>query len=137
MIYHITSPVWEGYIEIEFNSSGYMTRTDTKQANLSEIQQKWFLLKMPRELIELQTVIEGTSARLTEVNENITFEMFWNRYDEKLRSSKKKALKIWNRMHVIDQNKAFKFIPKYEGSIPSGVAKKYAETYLNAELWNN
>jgi len=137
MIYQITSPAWEGYIEIEFNLAGYMIRTDTKQADLSEEQQKWFLIKMPRELSELQRVIEGTTAKLSEVNGNITFEMFWNRYDEKLRSSKKKALKIWNRMHVIDQNKAFKFIQKYETSIPSGVAKKYAETYLNAELWNN
>ncbi len=136
MTYHITSTSWAGYIELEFNSIGLMIRSDITQAVLNEAQQIWFL-KNCRELSELQRVIIGTSATLTEVKLEVTFDLFWNRYDEKIRSSKKKALTTWNRLRKDDQVKAYQYIKKYEQSISPGVAKKYAETYLNAELWNN
>lgn len=136
MIYHITSTSWTGYIELEFNSIGLMIRSDITQAVLNEDQQIWFLRNC-RELSELQRVIKGTTATMTEVKQEVTFDLFWNRYDEKIRSSKKKALTTWNRLRKDDQVKAFNYIKKYEGSMAPGVAKKYAETYLNAELWNN
>jgi len=136
MIYHITSTSWTGYIELEFNSIGLMIRSDITQAVLNEAQQIWFL-KNCRELSELQRVIKGTSATLTEVKLEVTFDLFWNRYDEKIRSSKKKSLTTWNRLRKDDQVKAYQYIKKYEQSMAPGVAKKYAETYLNAELWNN
>jgi len=136
MIYHITSTSWTGYIEIEFNELGLMTRSDITQASLNEAQQIWFL-KNCREIPELQRVIKGTTATLTEVKQDISFEVFWNRYDEKIRSSKKKAQLTWKRLPVPEQIKAFNFIKKYEANIPSGVSKKYAETYLNSEIWNN
>lgn len=137
MIYHIISTSWNGYIEIEFNELGLMTRTDTKAAELSEAQQIWFLKKMPRELSELQRVIEGTTAKLVEFKKEITFEEFWLRYDNKIRSSKKESLKIWNKLDIENQRKAFEFIKKYEMAMPTGVNKKNCETYLRQEQWNN
>jgi len=74
---------------------------------------------------------------VTEIDQNITFDKFWNRYDDKLNSSKKKTQVKWNKMPAAEQAKAFRYIGKYFASIPSGTRKKYAETYLNAELWNN
>lgn len=134
----LTSTTFNGEVVFEFNEAGLLVNYDTRNADLSESQQLWVLRKMPRELHELQRVIQGSkAAKLTEVNRQITFALFWDRYDEKIRSSKKKALIKWNRLSKTDQAKAFYFIPKYEGSIPQGVAKKYAESYLNAELWNN
>ena len=137
MIYRITSTSWNGHIEIEFDELGFMTRTDLTGAELSDDQHKWFLVKMPRELSELQRVIQNTTATITEVKQDITFDLFWDRYNEKVRSSKKKAMLTWNRIPKPDQEKAYNFIRKYEQSMAPGVAKKYAETYLNAELWNN
>ena len=137
MIYQITSDTWTGYIEIEFDLNGYMVRTDTTHATLTEPQQKWFLVKMPRELSELQRVITGTSAKLTEIKREVGFDEIWERYDLKVRSSKKKSLAIWNRMGSAQRLKCFDFIKKYEANIPNGVSKKNFETYLNAEQWNN
>jgi hypothetical protein len=138
MKYLLTSNAWPGEIEIVYNDLQLLVSHDTSRADLSENQQLWFLKNLPRELCELQQLIDkSTSATLTEVKDEITFDKFWIRYDEKLRSSKKKALKVWNRLSEADQIKAYKFISKYEQSIRDGVAKKYAETYLNAELWNN
>lgn len=82
--------------------------------------------------------MEGSkTGKLTEVTLNITFEMFWNRYDDKVLSSRRKTEARWNRMTKADQIKAFNFINRYEQNIPTGTRKKYAETYLNSEIWNN
>lgn len=136
--YLLTSTAWNGEIEITYNDLQLLMNLDLSRADLSEQQQIWFLRNMPRELAELQALMsKAASATLTELTGEVTFDMFWGRYDEKVRSSKKKALKIWNRLSVKDREKAFNFIRKYENSIAPGVSKKYAETYLNAELWNN
>lgn len=136
MIYQITSTSWPGYIEIEFNELGYMTHTDTRQAELTETQQKWFLNKMPRELAELQRVIAGTTAELTEIKQEITFQEAWLKYHDEL-GSKKKAEIRWNKMPAAEQLKAFNFIQKYLVKKPDTVPKLYFATYLNEERWNN
>lgn len=136
--YSLTSVAFDGEVIFTFNDSGLLESFDTAGADLSETQQVWILKQLPRELAEIKRVI-GTSdsAKLTELKQEITFDMFWIRFDEKIRSSKKKSLAKWNRLSKTDRVKAFYFISKYEMSIPNGVAKKYAESYLNAELWNN
>lgn len=137
-IFSLSSSAFSGEVLFEFNETGLLEKYDKSGATLSEPQQKWILKSLPRELAELERVIAGTStAKLTEIVQDITFDMFWNKYDEKDRSSKKRTLSKWNKMSKTQQVKAYFYIPKYFNSIPSGVAKKYAETYLNAELWNN
>lgn len=134
----LTSTAFIGEVEFIFNDSGLLDSFDKSKAELSEKQQLWILKQLPQQLNELQRVLgDSKTAALTEIKESITFEQFWNRYDEKIRSSKKKALQRWNRMCKSQQLKAYKFITRYEQSIPSTVMKKYAETYLNSELWNN
>lgn len=135
--YHLTSPGFSGFVEFEFDAAGFLTRTDMTNAELSEKQHAWIVKRAPNRLSEITKLLESTQAKFEEVKLDITFELFWNRYNEKVRSSKKKAQVTWNRMSKADQVKAFNYIAKYKQSIPSGVACKYAETYLNAELWNN
>lgn len=73
---------------------------------------------------------------VVELGMNITFDLFWDKYDKKAKSSKKKALKVWNRLTESNQVKAFYFIQTYDTN-RDFTDKKYAETYLNSELWNN
>lgn len=137
-VYSLTSEGFSGEVIFEYNEGGLLEKYDISSAQLSEDQQIWMLKRLPRELAELDRIIKGTiSAKLTEISQNVTFEMFWNKYNEKERSSKKRTLQKWNRMGKADQAKAYYYIQKYLNSIAVGVAKKYAETYLNAELWNN
>jgi hypothetical protein len=136
--YSLTSVAFDGEVVFEFDDAGLLLRFDMSQASLSEDQQLFILRKIPRELSEVQRVIANSdTAKLTEIDTEVSFEAFWNRYDEKIRSSKKKSLKIWHRLSKTDKIKAFRFIQKYEMSLYQGTAKKYAETYLNSELWNN
>lgn len=134
----LTSDAFTGEVEFIFNDSGLLESFTTGTAQLSEPQQIFILKELPRELSEVQKVIaKSVSAKLTEVSQEVTFEMFWNRYDEKTRSSRKTAETVWKRMSEKNRNKAYWFIPKYISSILPGVHKKYAETYLRQELWNN
>jgi hypothetical protein len=105
-------------------------------ATLSEIQHAYILAHLPLTVSMLENCKSPTS-KIAEINPNITFEMFWNRYDDKQNSSKKKTQTKWNKMPATEQVKAFNHITRYFVSIPAGIRKKYAETYLNAELWNN
>ncbi len=74
---------------------------------------------------------------LTEEAEKVTFEMFWDRYNDKARSSKVKTQRVWDRMPEGERVKAYRYINRYKCSIPQGVCMKYATTYLNDQLWNN
>ena len=134
--YIMTSTAFEGEVFFEFNELQLLTKYDLSGAILTETQQVYLLKNMPRDLSELQAFIKSTKTAEIKPFE-ITFKTFWDKYDEKLCSSKKKAEAKWNKMPKAEQMKAFKGIAKYVQHLPSGTRKKYTETYLNAELWNN
>ena len=137
-LYSLTSTAFDGEVLFEFNDAGILQKFDTSAAQLSEQQQLWILRTMPNSLPDVKKMLgDSTTAKFTELKQDVTFEMFWNRYNEKVRSSKKKAERIWNRLTKTNQVKAFRGIIAYERNIPGGVLKKYAETYLGAEIWNN
>jgi hypothetical protein len=134
----LTSSSFTGEVIFEFNDVGLLMSFSAKAANLSEKQQVFLLKNLPRELAEVKAMLEKSpNAKFTELQREITFEMFWNRYDPPANSKKKKkALPRWNKMSKAERAKAFYYIAKYEGNM-RGEAKMYAETYLNSELWNN
>ncbi len=134
-IFHLSSSVWRGYIEFVFNDLDLLEKMSI-HADLSQPQQVYLLKNMPRELAELEH-IKTPNVTIIEVKQEITFEMLWNKYDDKVNSSRKKALAKWNKMSPVEQARAFYFVSRYFSCIPDGTRKKYVETYLNSELWNN
>lgn len=136
--FKLTSEAFAGSVDIYFSDNGQLSGFDTEGASLSEKQQKWILLNMPIHIDELQRII-GTSptARLTEIVQDITFEMFWNRYDDKVVTSKKRTRIAWNKLSNLDQVKAYNYIQRYFLNLPGGTRKKYPESYLNSFMWNN
>lgn len=136
--YSLTSDAFTGEVVFSFNDAGLLISYDATGANLSEKQQVFLLRNLPRELAEVKAMLANSpSAKFVQINKEITFEMFWDKYDEKTRSARKLAEALWKRMSVANRNKAYWYIPKYVNSILPGVPKKYAETYLRQELWNN
>jgi len=64
----------------------------------------------------------------------VTFDDLWEKYGYKV--DKLEAQKVWAKMKAHEQEAAYKFIDKYEAQIKSsGVAKKYAKTYLRTKPW--
>ncbi len=136
--YQLTSDSFIGAVDFYFNDLGLLESHSIKEAELSEKQQIWLLRHLPREIQELTDLNkDNPQLKVTEIKEEVTFLMFWNRYDEKLLSSKKKTEAKWNKMTKTNQLKAYQFVPTYFNNIPAGTRKKYAEMYLNAEMWNN
>jgi hypothetical protein len=133
----MTSNTFEGQVEFDYDdTTGLMSSYSTEHACLTEKQQVWLLKNLPRELAEAQTLL-GANPHIQFKPEEVTFEMFWHSYDDKINSSRKRTLKAWERLTKADQARAFQFMKTYFRNIPQGTRKKYAETYLNAELWNN
>lgn len=141
--YLLQSSKFKGDVLFEFNDDGFLVRYDLTGAILSEEQTVFILQKLPKSIDAIQKVL-GTSkaAKLTlQKIVGATFEMFW--FDSKncLRwpknSSKKKCQLWWNRNKQSERDKAVNYLETYEKNITPGTAQKYAETYLNAELWNN
>jgi len=135
--YILTSDKFKGEVLFEFTDL-ILSKYETSGAELSEQQMIYTAKHIPRELAEaIDWFARSKSAKFTEIKQEITFDMFWIRYDDKVNSSKKKTEIKWNKMRISERIKAFEYIPAYFRSIPYGTRKKYAETYLNAELWNN
>lgn len=136
--YQLTSTAFEGAVDLFFDDLGMLQKFDLTGATLSKAQQEWILREMQPDLKDLkQQLLESDTAKITEITTEISFDMFWIRYDDKLNSSKKRAQQKWNRMNKTDQLKAYNYIGIYLRNLPVGTRRKYAETYLNAEIWNN
>lgn len=127
-------------IVYHYTNDGLLYGIDIKQKDMPE-QNRQNVLNQAHILLDnflawATHITKKGKAEIVELEMKISFEMFWNKYDDKLRSSKKKTEKIWNKLTEPNQIKAYYYINTYNRN--RGTAeKKYAETYLNAELWNN
>jgi len=133
-----TSEMFKGEVYFEY-SDLYLTKYDASEAELSTTQLVHLATHLPRTINELMDFNDTLKAgKIDEIQGKveITFDMFWGKYPNKL-GSKKRALAKWNRMGKIEQIKAYQFIHKYTKSIPQGINMQYGESYLNAERWNN
>lgn len=68
---------------------------------------------------------------------DLSFENFYELYGNKV--GKKRAESRWKRLSREQKVKALLFIEKYDNQLKQqpGVQKKYPESYLNAEPWND
>lgn len=134
--YEVTSPKMKGRIIFGFEEkNGCLVVVDLSNSGLTEPQWRWVLSNPPSRISELPQCWK--TMKWEELVEDITFDMFWKRYDDKARSSKVKTKRQWDKMPVREQAAAYRFISTYFSSIPQGVCKKYATTYLSDQLWNN
>lgn len=137
--YLFTSSSFEGAVVFEFDADGFLIRYDITEAQLSEAQKVFILQKLPKSIGAIEALLAKAkgSKLVAQKASAVTFQQFWDKYNEKARSSKKKAETTWKRLSQVQRDRAYNLIDTYFKSIPPGIAKKYAETYLNAELWNN
>ncbi len=133
---HLSGEIILGYSEVE----GWLVFFDLSGAELTTEQHASFIRKFPINYLALVALVEADkeNRKIVEIIETITFDMFWKKYDHKLLSNKKKSVQKWEKMSEAEQEKAYRFLPKYFYNLmQSGIAKKHVETYLNSELWNN
>lgn len=132
----MTSSKFTGQLVFEYNEYGDLQNLNI-EAMLSPNQRATLAHYLPWTISEIDKLRAASKhATFTFQDREVTFEMFWNRYNDKARSSKKKTEAAWNKLSKADQVKAYLYIPTY--LMYKGTAeKKYATTYLHDELWNN
>lgn len=134
--YIITSEQIQGEVLASYDDKGWLVGIDFSSALMDDKHHAWLLNNMPKTIRDFDLwQKEGKKIKVEEFV--VDFDKFWIRYDDKLNSSKKRTRQKWDKMKPVEQEKAYRYIGKYFASIPYGTRKKYAETYLNAELWNN
>lgn len=136
--FELTSPAFEGCVTYGFDdATDRLVMVDMSSVPFSEEMWNCIWKNLPATSRHINGV-KGRTGVITEVTDGeVTFDMFWQRYDDKARSSKVKTRKAWDKMPKREQVKAYNYVPKYFQSIPPGVCKKYATTYLSDQLWNN
>lgn len=136
--YILNSDKYNGDVIFEYDDDG-IVKLDFSQSNANQVQRRAIFLNTPFDEKHINNITEKSTAVLTEVMSNITFEDFWKRYFEgrnKDNSSKKVAMTRWNKLPKSAQLKAYNFIRVYMQNIKFGTNPKLAETYLNHEPWN-
>jgi len=97
-----------------------------------------FLAKLPQSIGILKQYCIKKKLELVELKQDVSFEAFWNAYNYKDGSSRRKTEAVWDRMSEKDKTMAINWIPKYKNIlIKQGVSKMYATTYLNDKRWEN
>ncbi|CAN5309200.1 hypothetical protein BH09BAC1_BH09BAC1_14280 [soil metagenome] len=130
--YSLTSPAFIGEVLFSYNAEGYLWKYEVK-AELATSQIRLMLERIPLTEEQLQPLIAGKQARITEVKPNVTFDHFWEQYDYK-EGTKKRAEKLWNSLTSKEKLLALYYIPKYNLKLAtSKVAKQYPETYLSTK----
>ena len=145
--YIITSETaFAGEATLTYDENGERPIFDCFNTNVRPDQHKWFMRWICERAIDQNTLTGIINAGATgpfkfkEITFEPTFADFWARYFKdrlKDNSSKRRTEIKWNRMSKSEQLAAYNHIGKYFANIPAGIQPKYAETYLNSELWNN
>lgn len=132
----MTSQQFRGHLVFNYNEAGRLCLLEI-EAELNDKQKTIITNDLPWDTKEAKLFMDKYHKATFLVQEQeLTFLMFWNRYNDKVRSSKKKTEAIWNKLSRTEQTRAYLFIPTYFKN--KGTAeKKYATTYLSDELWNN
>jgi hypothetical protein len=138
--FSLTSPNFTGEVLFEF-VNGKLAKFDISTAVLNERQHAVLARNLPVTLDGVKAwMARSRNATFIEIVKDVTFEMFWKRYFQGRpadNSSKKRTRIKFEKMTKAEQVKAFGYIGRYLAQIAPGTVPKHAETYLNAELWNN
>jgi hypothetical protein len=87
--------------------------------------------KFPFKEEMVKQVSSNPEAKVTVIQEDLSFDVFWTRYDNKI-GNKARAEKLWNGLSVAQKQMALDYIKKYNAFLAEkGTAKLYPETYLN------
>ena len=136
----ITTTLSPDGIVYYYSESGLFVGVKIMQETLSEPQRKSILNTLHTNvdafLSWAKMFSKDSGAEVVELQQDITFNMFWTKYNDKDRSSKKRSLALWTKLDKANQVKAYYHYDKYNRK-RGNAEKKYCETYLSAELWNN
>lgn len=137
--YIITFAKQEANALLEYNDDGYLIKYELTPGTLDNSQFVWIFSRFPRKLEFLERWKKWNidNVIIKKLDEDLSFDAFYNRYNYKV-SKRSRSENIWKVMTDANKALALAYIQKYERFLlDTGANKKYPETYLNSEAWNN
>lgn len=136
----LTSPVITGQVEIIYNDNELIEVIDfSKTAPTAAGVRKGLLERLARfpQFADAEQIVTGTQGILVEADLEVTFDMFWKKYDKKI--NKARAIKLWDKLSKTDQVKAYYGIDAYDKYLQkeSWRSKADPENYLRNRYWEN
>lgn len=135
-VFLVTTAAAPEGVQYTYTEDGLFVGVEIKQANMAAGTRQSIINKLQLSLNECLSYFKTRACTVVELQQEITFAMFWDKYSDKQRSSRKRTEKLWNKLSEADHVKAFYYIETYNRH-RGNAEKKYAETYLSDELWNN
>ena len=94
-----------------------------------------FFKNFPWNQLHIEHYKKYPNTKVKELEQDLTFENFWNVYNNKL-DKKSRVEAIWKTLTNVQRAKALAYIPSYETHlITNNITKKYPSTYLNSRIW--
>ena len=92
--YTLTSDKWEGEIALSFYDNGYLAAAELPEV-IDRKAAEFFATSFPMHESVLDYYRAHSKARITRLQEDTSFEAFWNRYGRKV-GSKELARQYWD-----------------------------------------
>ena len=134
MKYEITAKQFDGSIVLTYNDKGIIENAEFN-CSLTMEQLKFFATHFPTHQAWLKLTVQQFEAKCTEVIEQITFELFYEKYG--LKEGRIKAQSAWNKLKAEEQTAAYKHITRYNSLLAQKQwqGKAMPATYLNQKRW--
>jgi hypothetical protein len=132
-----------GSVEIGYNETGDCIYFDCKAEVSNELLdwlKKAFVLVNQKDVHKSLIVFQKAdkSADFTEILQDVSFEVFWEKYDYKV-GKKSTVENKWNAMGDGERSKALAHIAKYNYFLAENphIQRKYPQSFLAAKEWDN
>ena len=93
--FEIRSDKFNGAVVVKFDTDDQFCAIDFSKSRVNRPQMEWFLKQLPKTAADLKCY---QGVNITEVLESVDFDAFWNKYNDKARSSKVKTKNVWDRI---------------------------------------
>jgi hypothetical protein len=135
----ITSPRFTGAAEVIYNAAGLLILIDFTNVVMTVEQLNYFKMKVPSNLAteNLADAFNKGSVTVIMADVEITFAMFWVKYDKKI--NKKRCEDFWNRMRQDEKVLAYVGIDPYNKYLKNigWRSKADPDTYLRNKYFEN
>lgn len=133
----ITSPAYTGEASLIYADDGTLKVIDASLTNMPANVMQSFKAKVPAHVDAITECFANTQAVIVESDYEVTFDMFWEKYD--LKRNKQDALKLWNKMSKQEKVIAFHSLYSYERYLLRNTwcNKMYPDTYLRGKHYHD
>jgi hypothetical protein len=136
----LTSPQFEGEVELLYGTDMILAVIDLQNAKLTEKQIKFMKSLAPiqfTDITEVKAAFQTDTLHIAEADYKVTFDMFWDKYG--IKRNRDRSEKLWNKMSEANKVKAYSGLNAYLRflALNSWRNKAQPDTYLKDQYWLN